>query len=131
MPSLSDLKRGYYAAALGYALEEAVSKSLNDLEYEFFSTPGAGGWEPPTGTNGQVLKYDASGNIVAGTDNNTTYSTMTQTEAETASSTAARVTTGQRQQQSALAALRAITGFGAGKTLKVDAAGTGFEWVTV
>lgn len=127
--SISDLKHGYYAAALGYTLEEAVAKSLSDLEYEFFSNPDAGGWTPPTGTNGQVLKYDANGNIVAGTDNNTTYTAASQAEIENAASTTARLVTGQRAAQAVAAYLNALPGKAAGAQLTVNAAGTGFEWV--
>lgn len=46
----------------------------------------------PTGTNGQVLKHDGT-TWVAGTDNNTTYSTMSASEANTGTATAARVIT--------------------------------------
>ena len=46
----------------------------------------------PTGTSGQVLKHNGT-TWVAGTDNNTTYSTMSASEANTGTATAARVIT--------------------------------------
>lgn len=46
----------------------------------------------PTGTNGQVLKHNGT-TWVAGTDNNTTYSTMSASEANTGTATTARVIT--------------------------------------
>lgn len=46
----------------------------------------------PTGTNGQVLKHNGTG-WVAGTDNNTTYSAMSQAEADAGTATTSRVIT--------------------------------------
>lgn len=46
----------------------------------------------PAGTNGQVLKHNGT-TWVAGTDNNTTYSAMSQSEAETGTATSNRVIT--------------------------------------
>lgn len=60
---------------------------------------GAGaGWTPPEGTNGQVLKYDAEGNLVPGTDNNTTYTAISESEITAGTATTARAITGQRAQ---------------------------------
>jgi len=44
---------------------------------------------PTGGTNGQVLKRDASGNAIWGADSNTTYATMTAAQAEAGTSVVA------------------------------------------
>lgn len=98
--SINDIKRGYFAAALGYTLGQAMAKSISDLEYEFFSQA------PPVAPV-----------------------TLTQAQVEAPANTVAGMVTGQRLAQSVTANLKAITGYGASKTLKVNAAGTGFEWV--
>ena len=46
----------------------------------------------PTGTNGQVLKHNGT-SWVAGTDNNTTYSAMSQSEADAGTATTGRIIT--------------------------------------
>lgn len=99
--SINDIKRGYYSAALGYTLGQAMTKSLSDLEYAFFSQA------PPA-----------------------TPATLSQAQAEAPANATAGLVSGQRLAQSVTANLKAITGYGASKTLKVNAAGTGFEWVS-
>lgn len=51
---------------------------------------GANNFSLPAGANGQVLKHNGT-NWVAGTDNNTTYSNMSQAEADAGTSTTGRV----------------------------------------
>lgn len=53
---------------------------------------GANNFSLPAGTNGQVLKHNGTA-WVAGTDNNTTYSTMSASEANAGTSTTAQVIT--------------------------------------
>lgn len=57
------------------------------------------GWTPPAGTNGQVLKYDANGVLVPGTDNNTTYTALSQAEITAGTATTARAITGAGSEQ--------------------------------
>lgn len=46
---------------------------------------------PSGGTNGQVLKSDASGGLVWGNDNNTTYTVMSEVEGNTGTATTTRL----------------------------------------
>lgn len=121
--SINDVKRGYYAAALGYTLGQAMEKSISDLEYEFFQqTPPVG--LPAPGPSGQYLRSTGTA-----WTSQTAPGVLSQVQAESPADTTAGYASGQRLSQATIANLKAITGYGASKTLKVNAAGTGFEWV--
>lgn len=120
--SINDIKRGYYSAALGYTLGQAMEKSLSDLEYEFFSQAPT---LPAAGSNGQYLRSNGTSWVSqAGPP------TITQAQAENPADVIAGLATGQRIGQGTAGYLKSLPGYAAGKTLKVNAAGTGFEWVS-
>lgn len=52
MDSLSDLKRNFFAEALDYTPEEAVSLTNADLEREYYLSGGTAGPEGPEGPEG-------------------------------------------------------------------------------
>lgn len=81
-----DVTKAYVDAA-----DTALGERIDGVE--------AGAWTPPAGTNGQVLKYDADGNLVPGTDNNTTYTEISSAEITAGTASTARAISGRRTQE--------------------------------
>lgn len=132
MPTLSDAEIEFYRSVL----DDPDGKSINDLRYAYFlaaingdlPAPDTGPVEVPggidaTGTPSATTYLRGDGSWA--TPTNTTYSAMTQAEAENSASTTARLATGQRISQAVSAFLASVPGYSASvaQVLEHDDAG--------